>query len=430
MRTLVVEADGGSRGNPGPASYGALVRDGRTGQILVELADHLGVETNNVAEYEGVIAGLAAAVEIDPQARIEARLDSKLVVEQLSGGWSIKNARLRQLALRAKALVPFDQVRFTWVPRAQNTRADALANESLDAAAAGRPARIERWHRGAGDADMFVDAVDRAAASADVEAGARAVREAIRSAAAAPEATESEVTESALPTVPTPSGRIVGWQAADLGVPTRLVLVRHGVTQQSLEHRFSGWHGRDPGLVELGRQQAMAAARELARRGGADAIVTSPLRRTLETAAVIAEHLGLGQPRVVEDLAEADFGQWDSLSFSEVKQRWPEELSAWMSSVEAAPPGGESFAAVRRRVERAREQLLEEHPRQRVVAVCHVSPIKALVQAILDAPASSVFKVELAPGSLTTLAWWADGVSTVYGMGESGHLHGVLHPHA
>ena len=101
-----------------------------------------------------------------------------------------------------------------------------------------------------------------------------------------------------------------------------------------------------------------------------------------------------------------------------------------MSSVEAAPPGGESFASVRRRVERAREQLLEEHPRQRVVAVCHVSPIKALVQAILDAPASSVFKVELAPGSLTTLAWWADGVSTVYGMGESGHLHGVLHPHA
>ncbi len=150
MRHLVIEADGGSRGNPGPAAYGAVVLDARTGEILVELADYLGIQTNNVAEYEGVTAGLVAAQEIDPEARIEARLDSKLVVEQLSGGWAIKNAKLRELALRAKALAPPDRVRFTWVPRAQNKRADALANQSLDAAAAGRPAKIERWNRGAG----------------------------------------------------------------------------------------------------------------------------------------------------------------------------------------------------------------------------------------------------------------------------------------
>ncbi|HSO05193.1 MAG TPA: hypothetical protein VLQ92_11975, partial [Candidatus Limnocylindrales bacterium] len=61
MRHLVIEADGGSRGNPGPAAYGAVVLDGRTGEILVELADYLGIATNNVAEYEGVTAGLAAA---------------------------------------------------------------------------------------------------------------------------------------------------------------------------------------------------------------------------------------------------------------------------------------------------------------------------------------------------------------------------------
>ena len=81
MRKLIIEADGGSRGNPGPAAYGAVVLDGRTGEVLVELADFLGTQTNNVAEYEGVTAGLAAAHEIDPQAQVEARLDSKLVVE-------------------------------------------------------------------------------------------------------------------------------------------------------------------------------------------------------------------------------------------------------------------------------------------------------------------------------------------------------------
>ncbi|MGB7982372.1 MAG: reverse transcriptase-like protein, partial [Candidatus Nanopelagicales bacterium] len=170
MRRLIVEADGGSRGNPGPAAYGAVVLDADTGEILVELADHLGVTTNNVAEYEGATAGLMACHEIDPTALVQVRLDSRLVVEQLSGGWSIKNARLRELALRAKPFAPPDRVRFTWVPRAQNTRADALANESMDAVAAGRPGRIERWRRSTGDADIYVDAAEHLASDAAAEA--------------------------------------------------------------------------------------------------------------------------------------------------------------------------------------------------------------------------------------------------------------------
>ncbi len=111
---------------------------------------------------------------------VEARLDSKLVVEQLSGGWAIKNARLRQLALRAKALCPVDQVRYTWVPRAQNKRADALANRSMDAAAAGRPGRIERWHRGTGDHDVYVDVVEHLADDAQLEAEGAGPRQARR----------------------------------------------------------------------------------------------------------------------------------------------------------------------------------------------------------------------------------------------------------
>jgi ribonuclease H / adenosylcobalamin/alpha-ribazole phosphatase len=129
----------------------------------------------------------------------------------------------------------------------------------------------------------------------------------------------------------------------------------------------------------------------------------------------------------VEGLAEADFGEWDSLNFAEVKARWPDELAAWMASTEVAPPGGESFAQVRRRVDAARADLIERFPRQRVLAVSHVTPIKVLVQLVLEAPASSAYRFELAPCSLTTLAWWADGISTIFGMGESGHLHGVMH---
>ena len=317
MRHLVIEADGGSRGNPGPAAYGAVVLDARTGEILVELADYLGIQTNNVAEYEGVTAGLVAAQEIDPTARVEARLDSKLVVEQLSGGWAIKNARLRELALRAKALAPPDRVRFTWVPRAQNKRADSLANQSLDAAAAGRPAKIERWNRGAGDPDIYVDVADHLGAEAQAEAraeaaaaagqapgawvsgavaaeaGAAQIRATLRGEPAGPDRAEPALFDA--PAAPNASSRkIVGWSRADLGAPTTLLMVRHGVTQQSIEHRFSGVNGFDPPLIDLGRRQAEAAAEEMARRGGADVIVCSPLQRTRQTAAIISERLGMG----------------------------------------------------------------------------------------------------------------------------------------
>jgi probable phosphoglycerate mutase len=443
---LVVEADGGSRGNPGPAAYGAVVRDAQTGELLVELADFLGTQTNNVAEYEGAIAGLTAARELDPDALVEARLDSRLVVEQLSGGWAIKNAALRALALRAQAIFPAGQVRYTWVPRAQNAAADALANRAMDAAAAGRPARIANWHRGAGDADPYVDVAERLAAEAQAErqagtaepaggavrgaqaaqAGAAAVRDALRAGRADEPVLAAEATPAS-PAAAAAAPRIVGWSRADLGVPTTLQLVRHGVTQHSVEHRFSGLHGEDPGLIELGRRQAEAAAEELARRGGTDVLVTSPLRRTRETAVILGEALGLPEPIVVDGLAEADFGAWDALTYAEVKQRWPDELAAWLASTEVAPPGGESFADVRRRVEQARLDLLARFPRQRVLVVSHVTPIKVLVQQVLEAPSASAYRFELAPCSLTTIAWWADGVSSVFGMGERGHLHGVLH---
>ena len=141
--TLTVEADGGSRGNPGPAGYGALVREGSL--VLAERGEAIGVATNNVAEYRGLIAGLEAAREIDPSAQLEVRMDSKLVVEQMSGRWKIKHADMQKLAAQAATLVAtFPRVNFTWIPRAQNSAADALANAAMDAAAAGQDGSSRR----------------------------------------------------------------------------------------------------------------------------------------------------------------------------------------------------------------------------------------------------------------------------------------------
>ena len=114
---VIVEADGGSRGNPGLAGYGAVVREAATGEVLVERAQEIGIATNNVAEYSGLVAGLQAAAELGA-VEVEVRMDSKLVVEQMSGRWQIKHQGLRPLAAKAADLVRrFDTVRFTWVPR-------------------------------------------------------------------------------------------------------------------------------------------------------------------------------------------------------------------------------------------------------------------------------------------------------------------------
>ncbi|MDR8019135.1 reverse transcriptase-like protein [Nesterenkonia aerolata] len=137
MPELIIEADGGSRGNPGIAGSGALVRDSQ-GRILATRATPIGRASNNVAEYTGLIDGLRLARDIDDSAEIEVRMDSKLVVEQMSGRWKIKHEDMRRLAAEASAILPMMNLTFTWIPRAQNGDADALSNEAMDAAAAGR----------------------------------------------------------------------------------------------------------------------------------------------------------------------------------------------------------------------------------------------------------------------------------------------------
>jgi probable phosphoglycerate mutase len=145
----VLEADGGSRGNPGPAAYGTVIL--QAGVIVRELAGVIGVATNNVAEYRGLLAGLewiaaetAQAGDESTMPLVEARLDSKLVVEQMSGRWRIKHPDMKELAVRARRAYPPESVRYRWVPREQNKRADALVNEVLDAQAAGMVRAVDR----------------------------------------------------------------------------------------------------------------------------------------------------------------------------------------------------------------------------------------------------------------------------------------------
>jgi len=370
---LIVEADGGSRGNPGPAAYGAVVRDAETGQVLAERAEYIGIDTNNVAEYRGLIAGLTAAQEIDPDATVEARLDSKLVVEQLSGRWKIKHPSMRPLALRAREIMPADRVTYTWVPRERNKHADRLANEALDAAARG-----QTWSETTSNAAPDGESQEE------------------------PFVDEAEIEP--------PAEKLVGWDIG-LGTPTTTLLLRHGETAHTVRKLFSGSGGADPPLVENGRAQAAAAAAALTDRG-ITAVVSSPMRRTRETAETVAGAIGL-PVREIDELRECAFGEWEGHTFAEVRERWPDELDAWLSSPSVAPPGGESFDAVGRRVRRARDKVLARYPEGTVLLVSHVTPIKTLVRLSLGAPTSSLYRMELSAASMTEIQWYSNGFASL-----------------
>ena len=148
---IVIRTDGAARGNPGPASLGAALIDGSRDDARhpsappdATISQALGVQTNNVAEWTGVIEALKLAVRLGAQV-VDMYLDSKLIVEQLHGRWRVKDAKLQPLWADAKAILAgFARWSATHVPRAQNSAADSLANEALDRVAAGGPARVAR----------------------------------------------------------------------------------------------------------------------------------------------------------------------------------------------------------------------------------------------------------------------------------------------
>ncbi|GAC1542553.1 MAG: hypothetical protein NVS2B17_21250 [Candidatus Velthaea sp.] len=129
---ITIFADGGSRGNPGPAASGAVLTD-ETGEVLREIGTFLGVATNNVAEWTGLLTGLEAALELGAT-DITVRMDSELVVKQLSGAYRVKHPNLIPLHAKAKTLLrKFARTDIAHVPRKANVAADAVVNQTLDA---------------------------------------------------------------------------------------------------------------------------------------------------------------------------------------------------------------------------------------------------------------------------------------------------------
>ncbi|WP_442270965.1 histidine phosphatase family protein [Streptomyces sp. M-16] len=203
---------------------------------------------------------------------------------------------------------------------------------------------------------------------------------------------------------------------------TTLVLLRHGETLLTPQRRISGSGGSDPGLSPAGRRQARATADALARRGGIEAVVTSPMRRCQETARSAAARLGLSV-QVDRDLREADFGAWEGLTFAEVRERYPDDLSAWFASPESPPSGaGETVQQVTRRVAAVRDGLRARYAGATVLVVSHVVPVRTLLRLALQAPPHSLFRMEVAAASLSTVTYEEDGTATVRALNDTHHL--------
>jgi broad specificity phosphatase PhoE/ribonuclease HI len=333
------------------------------GTVLAEGKLAIGRATNNVAEYRGLIAGLEEAAKLGAT-DVDVSMDSKLVVEQMSGRWKVKHPDLAVLHQQATALSNrFEHITYTWIPRAKNSHADRLANEAMDAAA-------------------------------EIDAPAEAPK------------------ESTTPSSP------AGWTGAR-GAPTRFLLLRHGQTELSVQRRYSG--RGNPALTDLGRRQAEAAAQYIAQKGGVAAVITSPLQRAYDTAVAAAKALGL-DVSVDDDLIETDFGAWEGLTFGEAAERDPELHRRWLRDTSVKPPDGESFDSVANRVRRAQRRIIAEHGGDTVLVVSHVTPIKTLLRLALDAGQGILYRLHLDLASLSIAEFYPDGVASVRLVNQTEYL--------
>jgi probable phosphoglycerate mutase len=357
-RHFKLTADGGSRGNPGPAGYGAVVTE--NGKIVAELFDVIGIATNNVAEYNGLLAGLSHINKLDKDATVEVAMDSKLVVEQMSGRWQIKHADMRDLAKQCRDAHTPSLVTYSWIPRDENSHADRLANKALDGESAHKPAAVIQQNY----------LTDR-----------------LRSAE----------------------------------IPTFIYFIRHGETVLTPTRKFSGTGSLNPELMQVGLDQADLVAEEAAKLG-ADVLIASPLKRTTQTAEAIARTTGL-EIIFDESWYELSFGDWDGKSIEEVKAEDPDAYQAWLNSTAYAPGGGESYDEASIRIEEALEKLVAQYPGKKIIVVTHNGVIKTAIKLAMGAPAEAVFHVDATPCSISSISIWpSDGLRAVRSVNERGHL--------
>ncbi len=379
---LVVEADGGSRGNPGPAGSGAVVINADTGEVILEVAKFIGVATNNVAEYLALKAGLEGALEINPNARILVRMDSKLVIEQMSGTWKIKHPDMIQLAAEVQKVARGHEIKWMWIPREENKRADALANKAMDEAS-----------------DSTVSSEGEILRSPVVEFNQ---------------------------TRPS-SVRAPGGVTAPL---TTVVLIRHGRTHLTETKRISGRGGENPKLSDLGRIDARMAAEAVAQIGKSgpwsylspvSAIVSSPIQRTQDTANIIANEIGLSVS-LNENIAEISFGDWDGSTNDEVRENWPNEFEAWQGSWDVAPPNGESLEEFDLRVVKGLFEIVSDHAGKTVAVVSHVMPIRGIARRAMAGGVSAYWSPQISPCSISIMRFWGDQAAEVITLNSTAHL--------
>jgi probable phosphoglycerate mutase len=379
---LIIEADGGSRGNPGPAGSGAVVINGDTGEVLFEVAKFIGTATNNVAEYTALMAGLSQALELNSEASILVRMDSKLVIEQMTGSWKIKHPDMIKLAADTQKLASGRNITWTWIPREQNSRADALANRAMD-----------------DEADSIISFV-----------GIEAI------------ASVAEFNQSGPSSVRAPS--------AVTEPLTTLILVRHGRTHLTETRKISGSDGENPNLSDVGREDARKVAAALKALGNSgpwshlspiSEIVSSPLQRTLDTAHIIANELKLAVS-TNSNLAEISFGDWDGHTNEEVKQKWPKEFSSWQGSWDVAPPNGESLKDFDQRVLTGLAEMVQLHSGKTVAVVSHVMPIRGIARKAMDAGISGYWVPQIAPCSLTIIRFWGNQAAELVCINSTSHL--------
>ena len=392
---IIIEADGGSRGNPGSSGSGTLLLDKATGQVIAEAAVFHGVATNNYAEYKAVIIGFELANELAPDANVTVRVDSKLVVEQASGRWKVKHDSMAELMAELRQLIGSRNVLFEWVPREENVRADSLANEAMDA----EKSVVRKFVGEPGTSSIQVVTESTARAS-DLEYNPE-----LPSSVRAPRDISKKL--------------------------TTVILVRHGRTALTESHRISGRGGEDPVLSTVGLEDANRVAKELAKIGKSGllgsvkapaVIISSPLARTLETAGVISKMLDI--PIAVEDdLAEIAFGEWDGHTNQQVAEKWPDLYQAWRGDVSITPPGGgESIIEFDSRIQKVRSKIISDYEGQTVIVVSHVMPIRGFLKRAMDADWPAYWRVSVAPCSITALRFWGEEAAEVSFVNYSGHL--------
>ena len=355
---------------PGPAGYGAVVRDAVTGEVLAERAAGIGTATNNVAEYGGLIAGLTACLDLDP-AEVEVRMDSKLVVEQMTGRWQVKHPAMKPLARAGEGpgarscpgcASPGSRGRRTRTPTASPTRRWTPPGAATCGAPGGDSGPADA-------ADAFLAAHEPAASLAPAPA----------------------------------SNRLSGWQDGPAGADhdaAAAARADRAVRREAvLRHRRPAAHRGRPGA---GRGRGGTAGGRGGHRRGDQPGPPGPADR----------RAGRRRGRVWSWWSRRACGRPTSATGRATRsprsgRSGPRELEAWLADTAVAPPFGESFDATATRVRQARDRVLATYGGQRVVLVSHVTPIKTLLRFALDAPPTALYRMHLDLACLSEVDWYA-----------------------